>query len=491
MISSKKDQKLQGELLLKLSPDHEYFIITSKQWPDHPLYVCGDSIGGLITRSSSQLGDEHYISLLPQENGHFYILSSKKWPDYTLYVCGDVTGGVKSYKGSNPGPAGYFIINNVNSDQKALAATAALALSTAPVIASGNTKINVADAKNNSSKDELKVELATDVTAIARYLPGNEVALDEVNVTGDGSCLPYSVIFSYLLPVLTNPTQFHARCVALFGQDKITPVVSTEINGFLQSYQGEKDYITTHNYAVLEKLVDVDFRQRFIQYMRDHKADFEEFIIDEPFETYLMRQAKPKQWCGHHEIKAISAMLKIRIEIYKPSSANGIFTAPRIEGENFTSTIFLIHSNNETHYHYLIPLALLRRSSQPIVLSDSLPKEKSVDGRGVANQLQQLGIFNVMANVGMMDNKSPASIASIAAKMRSEATTETAILLINSFLFYQPTVSNKVVVENARATNPVNTPVIKVTDKSKMDAGVDEGLDLTVEQTLKNFDHCL
>ncbi len=219
-------------------------------------------------------------------------------------------------------------------------------------------------AKNSDEKNR-----SMDNSVMSRDVPGIEGICGEVNVTGDGSCLPYSVTFSYLLPVLNDYPRFSECCIQLFGKQNIREDAIKDLNRLLIQYRGEPNFIKEHA-SQLEVLVDRSFRNNFIQYMADHKTDFSESIPGD-FVAYLKKQATPKEWCGEQEIKAISAMLKVRIVIYDPPSLGGHFTAPKqTHGENFRGTIYLVHADRGTHYHYLIPLKLLRRMPQASAADD-------------------------------------------------------------------------------------------------------------------------
>lgn len=225
-----------------------------------------------------------------------------------------------------------------------------------------------------------------------RSLPGNPEPFVQVDVTGDGSCLPYSVTLSYLLPMLNDKEEFSRRCKLLFGKNKITDETITDVNQFLRQYKGEKDFITTDR-AALEVLVDTDFRQQFTQYMRDHKADFSAFFDkNEDFESYLQQQAKAKQWCGQHEINAISALLQVRIEVYEPTVNDQLKRMYDIYGERFKDIIYLVHTGQKpgkeggkgelgNHYEYLIPPRFLN----PTPPATNMPNPKSSGSAGASS----------------------------------------------------------------------------------------------------------
>jgi hypothetical protein len=58
----------------------------------------------------------------------------------------------------------------------------------------------------------------------------------EVDTPHDGSCLFYSIILSFLLPVLNDEAQFNEQFVCLFGEE--TQITTEQIKRILTDYDG-------------------------------------------------------------------------------------------------------------------------------------------------------------------------------------------------------------------------------------------------------------
>eukprot|EP00887_Chlorella_sp_A99_P007417 scaffold2.g7417.t1 len=60
------------------------------------------------------------------------------------------------------------------------------------------------------------------------------------------------------------------------------------------------------------------FRRRVVDYMTQHREQFEPFIEDdEPFDKYVKRMGKEGTWAGHLELQAASLVLGANISIYQ------------------------------------------------------------------------------------------------------------------------------------------------------------------------------
>lgn len=254
--------------------------------------------------------------------------------------------------------------------------------------------------KNADIKYEIKSNPALDVSVVPRLLPENKETFFEVDVTGDGSCLFYSVALSYLLPVLRDEKdseEFAQRCIALFS-DKITRADISEVKQFLQPYRGEPCFITTPANNKLETLINTRFRQNIVNYMRPRQNDFEQFLRGDvnysSYENYLQQMAashRPRKWGGQPEIITICQILKIRIDVYQPA-INNQFKAPRSHGEEFKDTFYLVHTGD--HYHYLISRRIL--NSEKHMSAAAVPKAPSI-----ATAASTFGIFgNPMSAAG-------------------------------------------------------------------------------------------
>jgi HEAT repeat protein len=192
----------------------------------------------------------------------------------------------------------------------------------------------------------------------------------EVDVPTDGTCLFYSVMFSFLLPVVQDSGKFKARYIKLFGAE--VSGSAEENRKRLQEYDGDPEFISRHT-AAFEALVNTIFRQNIVKYMREHAEDFRGFIHIEitSFETQMKEMEDPavRAWGGQSEIVAISRLLEVNVQIYK----NQVGTAVLVPGGNrdpgyesscqinlvYTSVYKNSGSNN--HYHYLIEERFLKK----------------------------------------------------------------------------------------------------------------------------------
>lgn len=61
----------------------------------------------------------------------------------------------------------------------------------------------------------------------------------------------------------------------------------------------------------------IEYREKCVNYMKDHKEIFEPFIEDdEPFDDYIKRMSKDREWGGNLEIYALSMLLEANFYIY-------------------------------------------------------------------------------------------------------------------------------------------------------------------------------
>lgn len=62
------------------------------------------------------------------------------------------------------------------------------------------------------------------------------------------------------------------------------------------------------------------YRERCVDFLRDHRADFEPFL-DEDFEEYCARMREPATWGGEVEAQALARSAGVNLLIYQPSQA--------------------------------------------------------------------------------------------------------------------------------------------------------------------------
>lgn len=116
--------------------------------------------------------------------------------------------------------------------------------------------------------------------------------------------------------------------------------------------------ITGPNFNVVQVLGDasrhMQIRQELMDYIDDHREDFEWFIEDdEPFDDYVLRLRTNGEWGGHLELRAASLHLRCTVVIHQ-------LAMPRWEMPNpeSTDTIHLSYHDGE---HY----ASVRAKSDP------------------------------------------------------------------------------------------------------------------------------
>jgi hypothetical protein len=83
-----------------------------------------------------------------------------------------------------------------------------------------------------------------------------------------------------------------------------------------------------------------------IYYIRHHRVEFQDFIIDETIEAYLDRMSRNREWADHNIIQALSRELRINIVIIGSNHIDKPIVVGAIEYER---TIYLGHIV-ELHY---------------------------------------------------------------------------------------------------------------------------------------------
>ncbi len=103
-------------------------------------------------------------------------------------------------------------------------------------------------------------------------------------------------------------------------------------------------------------------------------------------------------------------------------------------------------------------------------------QENPAYAKNWTGHLQQLEIFNITADAGIVDEKAPTSLPLAAAKARVDTTNETAALIIHSFIFHKPVASNTLTITD---------------DKNNSAKSGEKSLDLSSGQSRKNFEHLM
>lgn len=203
----------------------------------------------------------------------------------------------------------------------------------------------------------------------------------EVDSPDDGSCLFYSVVFSTLLEVIHDKNRFNSLFVKLFGDNKHSSAPE-DLRVLLQEYDGNPQFVK-NNAAVLEVLVENDFRSEVVSFMKKNKETFSaiEYTESKNFDEEMERMKKPRTWGSNREIEAISRILQKNIIVYTRDAKDNLVIVST-SGETWASQkpVRLVHgpSNNfsekNNHYHYLVLPGLLN----PVIdiqkeIKESLP----------------------------------------------------------------------------------------------------------------------
>ncbi|MFP3019895.1 MAG: OTU domain-containing protein [Wolbachia sp.] len=130
----------------------------------------------------------------------------------------------------------------------------------------------------------------------------------KVDVPGDGSCLFWSVTMAYLIPVRNDDALFSQRYEALFGNGEAITQNLDHVRGLVRNL-GAANYDDT-----FANLVRNVFRNRVVDYIRDHENEFRDFV-EGNFENYLENMRNPNTWGGEPEMRAMGGMLSATISV--------------------------------------------------------------------------------------------------------------------------------------------------------------------------------
>ncbi|WP_264376385.1 MULTISPECIES: ankyrin repeat domain-containing protein [unclassified Wolbachia] len=201
------------------------------------------------------------------------------------------------------------------------------------------------NSKITELSDEMQyIEQAKEFPQFKRYRRSDsdsesESRFKRIDVPGDNSCLFWSVTMAYLIPVRNNDALFRQRYEALFGNEGDVTQNLDHIRGLVRN-------LNTSNYDdTFANLVRSVFRNRVVDYIRDHENEFRDFVEGD-FERYLENMRNPNTWGGEHEIKAMSEMLRARISV---SGA----TESRYENGNTQIQLFHVGApGKRNHYNF-------------------------------------------------------------------------------------------------------------------------------------------
>ncbi|WP_425386495.1 OTU domain-containing protein [Wolbachia endosymbiont (group A) of Barypeithes pellucidus] len=136
----------------------------------------------------------------------------------------------------------------------------------------------------------------------------SESRFKRIDVPGDGSCLFWSVTMAYLIPVRNDDALFRQRYKALFGNGEDVTKNLDRIRGLVRN-------LSTADYDdAFVNLVRNVFRNRVVDYIRDHENEFRDFV-EGNFENYLENMRNSNTWGGEPEIRAMSGVLSATISV--------------------------------------------------------------------------------------------------------------------------------------------------------------------------------
>lgn len=183
----------------------------------------------------------------------------------------------------------------------------------------------------------------------------------EIDVPADGSCLFWCIALSVLLPKVNNAALFSQVFLQIFGEDNRESI--KQIRLLLSDYDHFPETIYTNKRTVLQKLtqlIQVKFRGKIVEYLREHPDDFLENTIDHAsFNEFLTDLAQPTYYGGQEVIEAASQMLGVQIQVFQ-KQANATIAAVT-HGEESPSIIHLInmaydpsYPETKNHYHFFV-----------------------------------------------------------------------------------------------------------------------------------------
>ncbi len=145
-------------------------------------------------------------------------------------------------------------------------------------------------------------------------LVGDELIID---VPGDNSCLFWAAALAYLLPVKNDPMVFQGNFLRLFGIEEINHLDFIKLH--IQNYHPDSNTSLFRD-DTFNRLIRNVFRERVINFMREHRDIFEEFYgvdIDQTrsFDNYLEIMSQDSSWGGDLEIRSIGMLLNCNVNL--------------------------------------------------------------------------------------------------------------------------------------------------------------------------------
>jgi hypothetical protein len=126
----------------------------------------------------------------------------------------------------------------------------------------------------------------------------------------------------------------------------------------------------------------IQVRRETLDYIETERNYFQSFIVNEPFDRYLERMRKDKEWGDNVELQAISEIYKARIEIFYASEIPIVIFSSQTKAER----IFRIFYKNMNHYDSIVEAnggegtsleALIKSMKEKMKLLDQLISRKT------------------------------------------------------------------------------------------------------------------
>ena len=181
-----------------------------------------------------------------------------------------------------------------------------------------------------------------------------------------------------MLPKIENRPDFEKLCSQLFGMEGES--YQSRLYELLLKYDGSFLFTTTYK-DILEPLINVYFRRRLVNFIREnkslyqnaHEPDVKEDAKEEDFDTAMEHLAEGKGWGGRREIVAASHFLKIKIIVLEKASKtqysvvcqhnNYLLREWISKGEGYSDTLYLVctcPAHLHDHYRCLIATQYLK-----------------------------------------------------------------------------------------------------------------------------------
>lgn len=211
-----------------------------------------------------------------------------------------------------------------------------------------------------------------------------------INVPATGSCVFYSAVMAYLLPVMHDEALFRARFNKLFGTEQVL-AKAEDVLPLLRLYDGSARYIRENDdptlngpLVILAQLASKVLRPRVVHYMmqrKDYVHDILEPILQaeenpESLDDYEATMATTHRWAGEPEFQNLCDMLDINMVVLEETvvsrTRDKSWAHVRdyyCEGRKAEDTLFLVQVWERTHYNYLVDPAVFGEAGMSLYQS--------------------------------------------------------------------------------------------------------------------------